>query len=337
MQSRFGGDGQTMRRGLMTIAATVAMLVAGGAMFAAGGAMAQDYPTRPITLIVPWPAGGPTDVALRALADAASKHLGQPIIIDNKAGGSGTVGPATMAATAKPDGYTLSQMPITVYRLPLMQKTTWSAEDFSYIIHLTGYVFAAIANADTPFKSWQDVVDYAKLNPGKVTYGSSGTGGSPHLGMEMIAEKSGIKLTHVPFKGAAELHVAVAGGHVMLGGGGASSKGIVDAGKARFLNVWTAQRVRLLPDVPTLLELGFPYVIDSPFGIAGPKGMDPKIVAKIHDAFKQALEEPAVIATLERFEMVPNYKNSADYKLAVLEQIKLEQALLTRIGMAKKD
>ncbi|MDQ8728384.1 tripartite tricarboxylate transporter substrate binding protein [Bradyrhizobium sp. LHD-71] len=299
-------------------------------------AVAQNFPTRPITLIVPFPAGGPTDLAMRALGEAAAKHLGQPVIVENKAGGAGTVGPATMAATAKPDGYTIAQMPITVYRLPLMQQTTWKADDFTYIIHLTGYVFAHIASATTPFKTWQDVVDYAKANPGKVTYGSSGTGGSPHLGTEQVAEKAGIKLTHVPFKGAAELHAAVAGGHVMVGAGGASSKQIVDAGKARFLNVWTAKRQKSFPDVPTLQELGYPFVIDSPFGIAGPKGMDPKVVVKLHDAFKKAIEDPAVIETLDRFEMVPNYKNSADYKLAVDEQIKLESALLERIGLLKK-
>ncbi len=297
---------------------------------------ALDYPVKPITLIVPFPAGGPTDLALRALGEAAAKHLGQPIIVENKSGGAGTVGPATMAATAKPDGYTIAQMPVTVYRLPLMQETTWKVEDFTYIIHLTGYVFAHIAAADTPFKTWKDVVEYAKKNPGKVTYGSSGTGGSPHLGTEQVAEKDGIKLTHVPFKGAAELHAAVAGGHVMVGAGGASSKQIVDAGKARFLNVWTAQRQKSFPDVPTLTELGYPFVIDSPFGIAGPKGMDPKVVARLHDAFKKAIENPEVIKILERFEMVPNYKNSADYKLAVDEQIKLEKALLERIGLLKK-
>jgi tripartite-type tricarboxylate transporter receptor subunit TctC len=297
---------------------------------------AQDFPIKPITLIVPFPAGGPTDLALRALAEAAGKQLGQPVIVENKSGGAGTVGPATMAATAKPDGYTISQMPITVYRLPLMQETTWKASDFTYIIHLTGYVFAHIAAADTPFKTWKDVVDYAKANPGKVTYGSSGTGGSPHLGTEQVAEKDGIKLTHVPFKGAAELHAAVAGGHVMLGAGGASSKQIVDAGKARFLNVWTAKRQKSFPDVPTLQELGYPFVIDSPFGIAGPKGMDPKVVAKIHDAFKKAIEDTEVIKVLDRYEMVPNYKNAADYKLAVDEQIKLERALLERIGLLKK-
>lgn len=313
----------------------MAVVVAAGLAFPAS-ADAQEFPTKPITLIVPFPAGGPTDLALRALGEAASKHLGQPIIVENKSGGAGTVGPATMAATAKPDGYTISQMPITVYRLPLMQETTWKPEDFSYIIHLTGYVFAHIAAADTPFKTWADVVDYAKKNPGKLTYGSSGTGGSPHLGTEQVAEKDGIKLTHVPFKGAAELHAAVAGGHVMVGAGGASSKQIVDAGKARFLNVWTAKRQKSFPDVPTLQELGYPFVIDSPFGIAGPKGMDPKIVQKLHDAFKKAIEEPSVIEVLDRFEMVPNYKNSADYKLAVDEQIKLERGLLERIGLLKK-
>jgi tripartite-type tricarboxylate transporter receptor subunit TctC len=300
------------------------------------GVVAQDYPTRPITLIVPFPAGGPTDLALRALGEAAAKHLGQPVVVENKSGGAGTVGPATMAATAKPDGYTIAQMPVTVYRLPLMQQTTWKADDFTYIIHLTGYVFAHIAAANTPFKTWKDVVEYAKKNPGKLTYGSSGTGGSPHLGTEQIAEKDGIKLTHVPFKGAAELHAAVAGGHVMLGAGGASSKQIVDAGKARFLNVWTAKRQKSFPEVPTLQELGYPFVIDSPFGIAGPKGMDPKIVAKLHDAFKKAIEDPEVLKVLDRFEMVPNYKNSADYKLAVDEQITFEKALLERIGLLKK-
>ncbi|MDQ8728385.1 tripartite tricarboxylate transporter substrate binding protein [Bradyrhizobium sp. LHD-71] len=314
-----------------------AILASLGLMVLAGAASAQDYPSKPINLIVPWPAGGPTDITMRAMAEAAAKHLGQPIVIENKAGGGGTVGPATMAASAKPDGYTLAQMPITVYRLPLMQKTTWKADDFTYIIHLTGYVFAVFAGADTPFKTWEDVIAYAKANPGKITYGSTGSGTSLHLGMEMLAEKSGVKFTHVPFKGAAEVNAAVAGGHVMLGASGTSIKPLVDAGKARFLNVWTAKRVSFLPEIPTLQDLGYPYVIDSPWGLAGPKGMDPKVVAKIHDAFRKALQEQPVIDTLARFDMVPNYKNTADYNAAVAEQIKLEEALLKRIGLERKD
>ena len=167
----------------------------------ASDALAQDYPNRPVTLVVPWPAGGPTDIAVRAVAEGAQKHLGQPIVIDNKGGGAGTAGIAIMAANAKPDGYTIGQMPITVFRLPLMQKTTWTHEDLTYIIHLTGYVFGMYASASAPFKDMKELVEYAKANPGKVTYGTPGAGSSLHLGVEQIAEKAGIKLTHVPFKG----------------------------------------------------------------------------------------------------------------------------------------
>ncbi|HYI26701.1 MAG TPA: tripartite tricarboxylate transporter substrate-binding protein, partial [Bradyrhizobium sp.] len=118
------------------------VLAAASVLWTAPAAIAQEYPSKPVTLIIPWPPGGATDIAMRAIADAAAKHLGQPIIVDNKPGGSGAVGPATMAVSAKPDGYTISQIPITVFRLPLMQQASWDPEkDFSYIVHLTGYTF----------------------------------------------------------------------------------------------------------------------------------------------------------------------------------------------------
>jgi tripartite-type tricarboxylate transporter receptor subunit TctC len=302
-----------------------------------GPVAAQSYPSRPVTVIVPYTAGGPTDVVMRALAEVASKHLGQPIVIENKAGGTGTIGPATMAATAKPDGYTLSQMPVTTHRLPLMQSATWKTDDFTYILQLSGYVFAMFASADTPFKAWEDVVEFAKKNPGKVTYATPGPGSSQHIGTEMIAEMAAIKLVHVPFKGATEVNAAVAGGHVMLGVGGTSAKPLADSGKLRFLNAWTARRVPSLPETPTLAELGYPVQIDGPFGLTGPKGMDPTVVQKIHDAFKKALEDSSVIEALARFEMTPNYKGMSDYRAAVQEQIKIEQALLGRMGLLRKD
>ena len=161
----------------LLLRAIALILAAASLPWTTPAAMAQDYPSKPVTLIIPWPPGGATDIAMRAIAEAASKHLGQPIVIDNKAGGSGAVGPATMAASAKPDGYTISQIPITVFRLPLMQQTSWDAEkDFSYIVHLTGYTFGVTTHVDTPFKKWQDVIDYAKANPGKVTYATPGAG-----------------------------------------------------------------------------------------------------------------------------------------------------------------
>ena len=173
---------------------TIAVAAIG--MLITGHAGAQEYPTKPITLIVPWTSGGATDIVMRAIADSASKVLGQPIVVDNKAGGGGTVGPATMAAAAKPDGYTVAQMPITVFRLPLMQQVSWdAAKDFTYVINLTGYTFGVTASAEGPFKTWQDVIDFAKKNPGKVTYATPGSGTSLHIGMERVAALAGIKLT----------------------------------------------------------------------------------------------------------------------------------------------
>ncbi len=318
------------RNRLMIALATVGMLVS-------AGAGAQEYPTKPITLIVPWPAGGSTDISMRAIADSASKILGQPITIDNKAGGGGTVGPATMAATAKPDGYTIAQIPITVFRLPLMQETPWdAAKDFSYIVHLTGYTFGVTTSTESQFKTWKDVVDYAKANPGKVTYATPGAGTSLHIGMEQISALAGIKLTQVPFKGGAETNAAVLGQHTMLQADSTGWRPLVDAGKLRLLMVWTSARSPNFPNVPTLKELGYPMVYDSPFGIAGPKGMDPKIVAKLHDAFKKALDDPAVIATLAKFDMVPNYKNTEDYKKFVTEVTNSEFKVIETLGLAKK-
>lgn len=306
-------------------------------MLMSAGAGAQDYPTKPITLIVPWPAGGSTDISMRAMAESVSKILGQPVTVDNKAGGSGTVGPATMVAAAKPDGYTIAQIPITVFRLPLMQETPWDpAKDFSYIVHLTGYTFGVTTSAESQFKTWKDVVDYAKANPGKVTYATPGAGTSLHIGMEQISALAGIKLTQVPFKGGAETNAAVLGQHTMLQADSTGWRPLVDAGKLRLLMVWTSARSPNFPNVPTLKELGYPLVYDSPFGIAGPKGMDPKIVAKLHDAFKKALEDPAVIATLSKFDMVPNYKNTEDYKKFVTEVTNAELKVIEKLGLAKK-
>jgi tripartite-type tricarboxylate transporter receptor subunit TctC len=316
----------------------LALAVAGLAAVVPAAALAQAYPVKPVTMVVPWPAGGSTDIVMRAISEAAAKHLGQPIVIDNKPGASGTLGPAVMAATAKPDGYTLAQIPITVMRLPLMQKVSWDArKDFTYIVHLTGYTFGITAKADGPFKTWQDVVAYAKDNPWKVTYASPGTGTSLHIGMEQIAAKAGIQLTHVPFKGGAETNAAVLGGHTSLQADSTGWKPLVEAGQLKLLAIWTAERSKNWPDTPTLQELGYPFVFDSPFGIAGPKGLDGEVVKKLHDAFKQALEEPALIATIAKYDMVPRYLDTQGYKKAVDEVIASEQAALEKIGLSKKE
>jgi tripartite-type tricarboxylate transporter receptor subunit TctC len=315
----------------------LALLSAALLAAAAAPASAQNYPSKPVNLIVPWPAGGSTDIAMRAIAEAASKHLGQPIIIDNRAGGSGTVGPAQMAATAKPDGYTIAQIPITVFRLPLMQQTTWDAnKDFTYIVHLTGYTFGVTTKADSEFKTWADVVKFAKANPGKVTYATPGAGTSLHIGMEQIAAQAGIKLTQVPLKGGAETNAAVLGGHTMLQADSSGWKGLVESKQLRLLMIWTDKPSPNYPGVPTLKQLGYPFVFDSPFGVAGPKGMDPKIVKTLHDAFKKAIDDPAVQATLAKYDMVVNYKSTADYVKFVTEVTNSERKVVETLGLKKK-
>jgi tripartite-type tricarboxylate transporter receptor subunit TctC len=153
-------------------------------------ARALDYPTRPVTLIVPFPAGGTTDVALRALATATEKYLGQSIVVENRAGAAGTLGPANMAATAKPDGYTISQLPGTVFRQPFMTKTSFDpATDFTYIICLTGYTFGVVVRSDAPWKTFPELLAAAKANPSTITYGTPGAGTTLHITMEQIAKQ----------------------------------------------------------------------------------------------------------------------------------------------------
>ncbi len=305
---------------------------------AARGQGAADFPSRPITLICPWPAGGPTDVVMRGMAEAAAKVLGQPVIVDNKAGASGTLGPATMAAVAKPDGYTISQTSIGTVRLPLMQKTSFDpVRDFTYIILLTGYIFGVSVKGDGPFKSWADVLAYAKANPGKLTYGHPGSGGSLHIGMEQMAAHSGVQFTPVPFKGEAEVFTALMGGHVDVMASGTGRQDLIDSGQIRILSVWTEKRIPRLPDVPSIRELGYPFVFESPWGFAGPKGMEPAIVKKLHDAFKTALDDPGVRATMAKYEMAPIYKAADEYAAYVPQQVVQERAFLDRIGLLKKD
>ena len=305
-----------------------------GLAVGAAPASAQDFPKRPITLIIPWPPGGPTDIELRPLAEAAGRILGQPIVIDNKAGATGTLGPATMAATAKPDGYTISQIPVTALRLPYMQKTVFDPlKDFTYIIHVSGYLFGVAVMADSQWKTWKELVAYAKENPGKLHYASPGAGGTQHLTMEELAKKHGIKWIHVPFKGAAETNAALLGGHVEVLAGGASLGPLVDAGKVRMLNVWTEQRSPRFPDAPTLLEEGEGIVSASPYGIAGPKGMDPKVVKILHDAFKQAIDDPAHMKAIESLTQPIIYKGTEEYNQFVKETIAKERKLIEELGL----
>ena len=297
-------------------------------------AQAQTYPSRPVTFLVPWPPGGSTDISMRAIAAIAEKHLGGRIVIENKPGVSGTMGAQALAQGARPDGYTIAQMPITVFRLPHMMKTAFDPmNDFTWIIHLTGYTFGVVVRSDSPWKTWGDLVAHAKANPGKVTYATPGNGTSLHITMEDIAQREGIQWVQVPFKGYAEGAAALLGGHVDVHSDSTGWGEQVNSGRLRLLNTWGAQRTRRWPAVPTLKDLGYPIVSNSPYGLAGPKGMDPAVVKALHDAFKKALEDPEYQKILEKFDQDAFYLNTADYTALAKKTYEEEGAAVKRLGL----
>ncbi len=299
-------------------------------------AQSTNYPVRPIRLICPWPASGSSDIVLRALADSAGKVLGQSVIVDNKPGASGMLGPNELVKAA-PDGYTLSQITIGVARLPHMQKMQFDPlRDFTYIACLTGYTFGIVVRSDSPFKTIQDLVQYAKANPGKFSYGSTGNGTTPHLAVEEFASKAGVALTHVPFKGSADGLQALLGGHIHAHSDATGWAPHVESGALRLLATYGSQRTKRWPQVPTLNELGYDTVSDSPFGIGGPRGMDPKVVRKLQDAFKKTLSDPAVLASFDKYDQPVIYMDSEQYTQFILASYVKEKRVIERLGLGMK-
>ena len=298
-------------------------------------ASAQAFPNKPIKLVIAFPAGGPTDITMRALAEGASKVLGQPVIVDNKPGAGGSL-PAQALQSAPADGYTLAQIPQSIFRLPYTTKMTWDpVKDISYVINVTGYAFGVVVPTASPLKSWGDFVAYAKANPGKLSYGSTGNLTSPHLTMEHVAQKADIKLLHVPYKGSADLMQALLGGHLMAASDSTGFAPQVEAGKLRVLNTWGDKRLDKFPDAPTLKELGYDIVQNSPFGIGAPKNTPEAVVKRLHDAFKTAMEQPAYVDALQRYDMVPIYMSSAQYRQFAQDTFAREKTLIEQLGLAK--
>ncbi len=301
-----------------------------------GVARAQaGWPTQPVKLMIAFPAGGPTDITMRVLAENASRLLGQTVVVENRPGAGGTL-PAQQLQQARPDGHTLAQVPLGVFRMPYTQKMTWDPlKDLSYIIGVTGYAFGLVVPSESAIKTWADFVAYAKANPGKLSYGSTGVLTSPHLTMEDIAQRVGIELNHIPFKGSADMMQAILGGQIMAAADSTGFAPHVASGRLRVLNTWGAQRLPKFPDVPTLTELGIPLVQASPYGIAGPRGMEASLVQRIHDVFKQAMEQPSHVEALARYDQALMHMNPQQYLRFAEDTFRRERALVEKLGLAK--
>jgi tripartite-type tricarboxylate transporter receptor subunit TctC len=300
-------------------------------------AFAQDkYPSKPITLICPWPTGGSSDAVVRAFGESLGRQLGGPVIIENKPGVGGTLG-ATAMLQAKPDGYTLTQLPLGIYRLPHMQKMPFDpVKDITHIACVTGYTFGLAATMDAPYKTLKEMVAWAKANPGKLTYGHTGTGTTPHLAFEEFSQKAGITSQDIPYKGSAEILQAILGGHIPLMSGTTEFAPHVKSGKLRLLATLGRERNKAFPDVPTVKESGWDTITESPFGFGGPKGMDASVVKMLQDGLRKTVEDPKVLETLDKFFQPVIYMDSAEYARYAVRTFEAERATIERLGLAKK-
>ncbi len=312
------------------------LLASGLAALAAPGLHAQArFPSRPVTVYGALPAAGVMDQHLRILAERAQKILGQPILIEAKPGAGATLAP-TLIQNAPPDGHLLAAMTVNSLRYPYYQKTPYDPlKDFTYIIGLSNFTFGVAVNADSPYKTIEDLIAAGKANPGKLSSGSTGQGGTGHLILLDMEKATGAKFIQVPFKGGPDAVQALLGKHIDFITDGTQYAPLVEDGRVRVLAMATEQRVSRFKDTPTFRERGIDAIGWSPYGLVGPKGMAPDVVRSLHDAFKTAMEDPAVDALLERFIQVRWYKSSADYRAWAETYFTEIKPTLVRAGLAK--
>jgi tripartite-type tricarboxylate transporter receptor subunit TctC len=297
-------------------------------------AIAQTFPSKPITLIVPFPPGGATDVQFRSLANAAVRELKQPIVVMNQPGAAGTMAPANMARTAAPDGYTLSVVSSTLYRVPHVQQVTYDVnKDFTYIAAISEFMFGVVVAADSPFKTAQDLIDAAKAKPKELNVGSISYGSSGHIALLRWGKLAGFETNFIPYKGAAETVQALLGGQI-LAMSEASWGPLVQQGKLRALAIYADKRSKQFPNVPTLKELGWDVQSASVVGIAGPKGMDPKVVRTLQDAFHKATGDAEYLKTLALSGQDVVYMDSPTFTKFAAERFQAEKRIIDELKAA---
>lgn len=280
------------------------VLSAIGLLFFSAALVSAEYPEKPITMYAVFSPGGSLDSSGRALCAAAEKILGQPIVVVTKSGGGGTVGMGVLA-NDEPDGYTLAVTTTsTVAVVPLRRKVPFKPlADFTFIFGHIAPSSGVQVLPNSPFKTFTELVDYAKKNPAKIKYGSAGAGTPMHLAMKFVGNQENINWIHVPYKGSAAAGTAVLGGHVDVVSSGELKLALT--GQLRAITTHTEKRVAQLPDVPTMIELGYNFFNDTKFMISGPAGMDPAIVKKLEDAFAEAAQDKKFLDVADKFTLTP--------------------------------
>lgn len=267
-----------------------------------------DYPERPVTILVGFAPGGSMDLSARALAKSAEKILGQPVIIENKPGGTGTVALAALLSQ-KHDGYTLCGTPSSVLiRVSQQQKVPFKPfTSFRTLIGFTEPQLGIVVKSDAPWKTLKELSQTASKNPGKIKYATTGVGSTTHAAVREIAAKDKLQLIHVPYKGSIEALTALLGGHVEFASLTSELVPAVKSGQARLLAVISENRSPKYPDVSTMKEMGYDFANDAVFAIVAPSDIDPAIARKLEEAFAKAAKSKDYLETLDKINMIPVY------------------------------
>jgi len=299
---------------------------------------AADYPTRPITLVVNFAPGTSTDIIARILAEEVSKILKQPVVCVNKPGGGGTIGVAEMIRSAS-DGYTIGciNMPALAI-LPQMNNVPYNPlKDVDHICSIMAYEYAIYVKADSPFKTFEDLLKKAKQSPGKVLVGHPGVGTTSHIIMERIGKENGLTFKHVPYKGDGELMPAIIGGHIDVGVGSPAAVGPqVKGGALRLLLVTSKQKWSGFPDVPTIQEKGYKFYQSSYLSLGAPAGTPEAVRNKLEETFKKVLNNPAIKAAAEsKLSTRLNYIPGSEYARYIKEEYAFYSGFLKEMVIIK--
>jgi tripartite-type tricarboxylate transporter receptor subunit TctC len=303
-------------------------------LFPLGSVSGQDYPMKPINLLIGYAAGGSTDLSVRALASEAAKILKQPIVCSNQVGASGTLVLGRVKGE-KADGYTLFNAPTANFcRIPHLQAVPYDPlKDFTFIMQYGLYQHGLVVRADSPWKTFEEFIAYAKKNPTKISYGTAGLGSGQHVAMEYLARKENIKWNHIPFTGGAQAVAALLGGHVQAVSQTTEWKEHVVAGKLRLLVIWNDRRLKAFPNVPILREKGYPFAVHSALCFMGPAGMPKPVVEKLQNAFAQAMKSKIFLDVMDKFDMPPAYLGSEALTRFIQEDYNETGDLLKSLGI----
>lgn len=317
-------------KGLWLLVGIVLLVLTAGPSFAV-----EKFPTKTISIVVPWPAGGRTDIVTRMVASAIEKVIGQPVVVLNKAGASGYIG-FKAVSNAKPDGYTLGMAGLGLILRQYSGEGELRWEEFKWIGQCYEAAAAVSVNFESPWKTIEEFIDYARKNPMKLKHGNTGPGGTTHLFSEGFAKEAGIKFTQIEYKGDAPVVVALASKEVDVNCSPMSAvRPLMEAGKIRVLALQSKRRSMQFPDIPTLMEKGINWEVGSLEGLIAPKDTPESIISIIESALEKAMKDPGLGESFKKLDLAVEYKNQKDFTAYIDLKDKIFRSILKEIGLLK--